>query len=328
MTAIAHPPIDQAARLRALVAGNGAAHLTHAAPPATAATPVAHCPAIAVASGKGGVGKTNICVNLAITFARSGLRTLLIDGDLGLGNADVLCGLNPRRHLGHCLDGVCGPAEILIDAPGGFRLLPGASGIARLADLDPARRANLIQSFDALQSGHDIILIDCGAGIGAGVLAFVEASDLTLVVATPEPTSVADAYALLKCLLLSRQERWGTSVTDAPSPSLALVVNQAKTTEEAIGVHQRIDSVTRRFLQSEIAFAGGVRADPAVSEAVRARSPLVLSQENCRAAMDIREMSGCVASMVGLGAVNGARQARSKGLLARALRILTPGADA
>ena len=131
---------------------------------------------IAVASGKGGVGKTNICVNLASAFADLGCRTVLLDGDLGLANADVLCGINVRGHLGHVIDGARTIEEITVEAPGGFRLVPGAGGLARLADIDDSRRDQLINGLGALDADADVIIVDCGAGVGANVIAFTLSS--------------------------------------------------------------------------------------------------------------------------------------------------------
>jgi len=224
---------------------------------------------IAIASGKGGVGKTNIAVSLAASIAKQGRRTILLDGDLGLANADLLCNVPVRKHLGHVLAGERTVRDILIEAPGGFRLAPGGAGVAHaLLATAEERRADLLSRLRGLEEEADVLLIDCGAGVGPVVRTFTRAADVALVVATPEPTSIADAYALVKTLLASQASRGG--------PSVRLVVNQARSGDEAVQVHARIGSVARRFLGADLPLAGWVPADPNVGAAVRARACVVL----------------------------------------------------
>jgi flagellar biosynthesis protein FlhG len=324
--AYAQTPPDQADRLRALVREivEGKPEATNperqraghsgnlsATTPATPAPPRAAT--LAIASGKGGVGKTTIAVNLAVALAQRGVSVCLIDGDLGLGNADVLCGLNPRLNLAHRVSQGASLEDILIQAPGGFTLLPGASGVADLADLDEQRRSLMLQDLRVLESRFDVLIVDCGAGIGAGVLSFLRAADAALIVTTPEPTSITDAYALIKCLRLSA----------APNdePAIALVVNNADDHAAGAGVHQRIESVCSRFLGFSPAFAGTVRRDPAVSRAVCQRSPMLLSHRAAHSSDDVRILSGFVSSLCGLGAP--VAPVRS-GLVARLLRVVMP----
>lgn len=266
---------------------------------------------VAIASGKGGVGKTSIAVNLSIALAAQHLRVVLLDGDLGLGNADVLCGLNPERNLGDLVEGTASLEDITLDAPGGFRLVPGASGIASLADLDGGSRERMLACLARLETGADVLMIDCGAGIGASVRAFLLSSDLPLVVVTPDPTSITDAYALIKSL-------HGASGGRPAAP--ALVVNQARDREEAAGVHRRIDSVCARFLGISVPLAGWLRADSEVARAVRARVPFTIAQPSGRASSDIRDLCGFVGALCGLGAT---RREERGGLVARLLRFVT-----
>ena len=272
---------DQAAALRALAGFS-------AAPGASGdrAAPRIGAPRVVViASGKGGVGKSNLAVNLSICAAQAGSRTVLVDADMGLANADVLCGMTVAAHLGHVLDGAAPMEDVAIDAPGGFRLVSGSSGVTRMASLDRAQRSRVLAEIRAMGATTDLAIVDCGAGIGPTVVEFLGAACLGLVVTTPEPTAIADAYALIKAAVLRAREGRGRA-------GLALVVNQAKSEKEARAVHARIDQVARRFLDERIAFAGAVREDDAVAAAVRARWPVALRSPRSRAARDIRSLSG------------------------------------
>jgi len=223
---------------------------------------------VAVASGKGGVGKTSLCVNLSIALARLGRRVTLLDGDLGLANADVLCGVQTRWHLGHVLDGRRSVEEILVDAPGGFRLASGGGGVARLAGVRGEEQERLLTRVGALERETDYLLIDCGAGLGAQVRSFVCAADLAVIVATPEPTSMADAYALLKVC--------GQHASAEFAPTL--VVNQARDRDQAVRVHRRIAAVSGRFLDLHVPMLGWIPHDERVREAVSRRRPFLLER--------------------------------------------------
>ncbi|MGI9013155.1 MAG: MinD/ParA family protein [Phycisphaerales bacterium] len=221
--------------------------------------------AIAVTSGKGGVGKSNVAVNLAAAFAARGCRVCLIDGDLGLANADVLCNLTPRKTLDDVVYGRCKLGEAILAAPGGFHLLAGASGVARMANLTPEQQGDLVRRMTALEKVVDVILIDTGAGISRSVLDFNAAAHDVLVVVTPEPPSITDSYGLIKALAKQR------SVA-----RMHVIVNQARSEGEARSVFRRLDHVSRTFLQRPLAYAGHVPEDSAVRDCVRQRVPFVV----------------------------------------------------
>ncbi|MBK7405759.1 MAG: MinD/ParA family protein [Phycisphaerales bacterium] len=300
MSAIAIPPEasrprDQAWRLRALVEALSGA-------PADAPS-VQHrrAPIVAVASGKGGVGKTNLAVNLAVCLTRVGHRVTLLDADLGMANADVLCGLAPGRRLDDVLLAPRSPGaesvrleSCVVEAPGGFLLIPGAIGVARVAELDAPRRAYLLSQLAGLSGRSDLVLVDTGAGIGREVLAFADAADLLLVVATPEPTSIADAYGLMKCVVGRRE------IDGDRRPRIGLVVSGADGDGEAHRVSAKLAGCCERFLGVEVERLGHVRADRHVPRAVRKRSPHTLLWPRCPASRDVLRIAIGLAEAVRL----------------------------
>jgi flagellar biosynthesis protein FlhG len=239
-----------------------------------------HARIVAITSGKGGVGKTNVAVNLAIRLTQMGRKVVLLDADLGTANADVLCNLMPGGTLAHVVAGRQTLAEAMIDAPGGFKLIPGASGLAQMAALSEFERARIIQDVEQLQAEADVILIDTGAGVSPNVLSFAIAADELLVVTTPEPTAITDAYAVIKTV--ARQK---------PDAEVRLLVNMARDTAEAKAVFDRIDSVCRRFLSLSPAYAGHVVSDPRVTAAVRKRKPFVLDAPHSDAAQCVAQLA-------------------------------------
>lgn len=273
-------PADQASRLRALVEAMAGA----ARPRADAARKVRQVPIVAIASGKGGVGKTNLAVNLAIALAQRGHRTTLLDADLGMANADVLCGIVPGRRLDAVLRDDAGPglASCVVEAPGGFLLVPGAVGVARVADLGADARRRLVAGLAALESRSDTILVDTGAGIGRDVMSFASAADRVVVVVTPEPTSITDAYGLIKCLVGRVRE------TGGPMPSVSLILNGVGSRREAAGVGRKLRATCEHFLRFCPKVLGEIRHDDRVRRAVRARQPHVLAFPRCRASRDVQ----------------------------------------
>lgn len=279
-----HMVVDQASRLRQLVGGMRAATRPKSADP-SAPRPA---PIIAVASGKGGVGKTTTCVNLSISLARQNRRICLLDADLGCANADVVCGMMPQSRLGDEAKqgGSIGLSDLIVEAPGGFGLIPGSVGIGHAGELDEHGRARLVAHLDELRVGHDALLIDTSAGLGDAVTGFLRAADFGVVVMTPEPTSVADAYALIKVLVTrSGEEGAGTA------SRTGLVINQVGGRREAERVYRRMAGVCDRFLGIEVPMLGYIRSDKRVGRAVKARSPYMLGPTKGAAARDMMRLS-------------------------------------
>jgi flagellar biosynthesis protein FlhG len=284
--------IDQATQLRSLVSRSVQQTPQSAAapiPPQPIRRPAATV--IAVTSGKGGVGKSNIAINLAIQFASAGREVVLLDADLGLANADVLCNIDLPFNLSHVIARKKELSEVMVRAPGGFRLIGGASGLARMADLGDNDRDRLIDALAELEQQADVIIIDTGAGISPNVLSFTRAADQVLVVTTPEPTAITDAYAVIK--VISRQSAAGSGMHDVGSLDnrLSLLVNQARSAAEAAVVQERIAKVARQFLGVSVLDAGYVPADEQVMAAVRRRTPFVLGSPRCPASQSVARLA-------------------------------------
>jgi flagellar biosynthesis protein FlhG len=256
---------------------------------------------IAITSGKGGVGKSNVAVNLAIKLAAAGKEVVLLDADLGLANADVLCNIDLPHNLSSVIARKKDLADVMVRAPGGFSLIGGASGLARMADLTDADRQRLVTAMGRLEERADIILVDTGAGISPNVLTFTRAADHVLVVTTPEPTAITDAYAVIK--VISRE---GMSGGVEGERRISLLVNQVRTAGEGRVVHERIAKVARQFLGVRVYDAGHIMSDECVSTAVRARTPFVIQSPRspaslCVAQLAMRLEQGVAATPAGTG---------------------------
>ena len=214
---------------------------------------------ISVTSGKGGVGKTNVVANLALALCRLGKRVLILDADLGLGNMDVLLGLNPRYTIQHVLSGEKRLEEVILNVPAGFHLLPAASGIPELTDLTQSQRMFLLDEFDALQNFFDVLLIDTGAGISSNVMYFNFAAMEKVVVITNEPASLTDAYALIKVLANKYHQK-----------KFRILINSARSDHEAEQIYRHLCLVVDKFLGSlSLDYLGWIPFDENVPKAVR-----------------------------------------------------------
>jgi flagellar biosynthesis protein FlhG len=241
---------------------------------------------IAVTSGKGGVGKTNIVTNLALALARQGIRVLVLDADLGLANVDLLLGIAPQFDLQDVILGGRSIEDIVLDGPDGIRIIPASSGVEELANLDEYRTEVLLRSLADLDREVDLILIDSASGIGTHATAMVQAADEILVVTTPEPTSFSDAYAMIK--VLSKRP-----LKCVPS----LLVNQAGSEEEAIEVARRVRSVAKRFLNLDVPYWGFILADESVPKSVLRQEPFLSTYPYSPAASCIYQLARRVLGM-------------------------------
>jgi len=270
---------DQAAPLRRLVEA-------HRAAPSVQAPPAA--PVIAIASGKGGVGKSTIALNLAVASERS---CTLVDLDLGTANLDVMCGVSPSRRLDAELFSAGGPdlSRVIVRTPHGFGLIPGAAGIAGAANLDPIQRRHLLGAVQRLGDSGEMVIADLGAGIGPSVVETVAASDLGIIVTTPDPSAIADAYAIVKCVVQHRG--------DARPLRMGLVVTMAPGRAAGRAAHERIDRVCRRFLGGALPLLGVIRRDERVVQAAQRREPLLAWRGKSHAGKDLRSLAALVSML-------------------------------
>ena len=236
---------------------------------------------IVVASGKGGVGKSNLVANLALALGERGAKVVLLDGDLAQANLDLLLGLHPRFDLQHVLQGEKTLDEIVVSGPNGLKLIPAASGSPELADLDDYRRELLMRSLSTVDANADIILIDTASGVSKQTTEFCRAAHEVLVVTTPEMPAFSDAYALVKLL----QKQGG--LLRAPR----LVVNMANGADEADDTAHRIKLVARHFLRLELECLGTVPFDPSVPRAVRLQEPVLTAFPKSPAANAYRALA-------------------------------------
>jgi flagellar biosynthesis protein FlhG len=273
---------DQADGLRQLVQARSGTTALLADPPAPSRTAGAPAKArsLVLTSGKGGVGTSNLALNLAIALGEAGRRVVLVDADFGLANIDLLCGLTPAADLGDVLGSGSPLAEVIVEGPGGIRIVPGAHGMRTLIDLFGDSPDRVAAELAELEAGADFLLVDAGSGLGPRIATLAAAADEVVIVTTPEPTSVADAHAAI-----NRFRR-----LPGP-PRLRAVVNQASTPAEASDVLARITATSRQFLGTVVSALGYVRADPHVPLSVRMRRPFVVAYPGSAASRCVRRLA-------------------------------------
>ncbi len=218
----------------------------------------------AITSGKGGVGKTAVVANTAVSLAKLGKKVLVLDADLGLANIDVVFGLAPKYNLNHFFAGENELEEILADGPHGIKILPAGSGVQNFTRLDAQQKLRLLDGLDLMHNDFDYVLIDTEAGISENVTYFNTAAQEILIVTTPEPTAITDAYALMKLLSTQYHEK-----------RFNLVVNQIQNENEALDVYRKLTMVSNRYLDISIDFLGSIPADRQMVDAIRKQKVIV-----------------------------------------------------
>jgi flagellar biosynthesis protein FlhG len=235
---------------------------------------------ISVTSGKGGVGKSSVVANLAMTLASKGERVLLLDGDFGLANLDIMLDLKPRGNIHDVLKGDLDPRDILVRVAPCIDMLPASSGVVAMTQLNDGDKQRLLEMMQSLENGYDVLLIDTGAGISDDVTWLNSSAGEIIVVATPEPTSIADAYALMKVLNQKHKIK-----------DFQLLVNQARSEAEALRVYQKLTVVSDRFLNISIDYLGHVLWDDLWTFAVRQRKPIVSAYPSSNAAKNFSALA-------------------------------------
>ena len=262
--------MDQAQRLREIIYSSKLQRSATKEP----APAIRDARIITVSSGKGGVGKTNFTVNLAIALSRLGKNVSIIDADLGLANIDVVLGLVPKFTLSHVIRNEKEIKDIILDGPHGIRVISGGSGVMDLVNLDSEEIARLIESLEFLNDDSDYILIDTGAGLSRSVISFIEAASDVVMVITPDPTSITDAYAVIKNIA-------------SEDKNIKVVVNRVDSNKEGQNVFFKLNSAAKKFLNVELDNLGYIYEDNNVKKAVRSQRPFLLEHPNCLASRGV-----------------------------------------
>ena len=229
---------------------------------------------ISVTSGKGGVGKTTVVTNLAYIFSQLGKKVFVLDADVGLANIDVMLGLTPEYNLQHVFSGEKKLKDIIIEGPGGIKIFPSSSGVQELSELTQEQKLYLLSEFSSLQDAIDIFIIDTGAGISSNVMYFTMAAQEKIIVVTPEPTSITDAYAVMKVM----SQKYSVK-------SFNLIINEAKDESEANALYNNLSSVAERFLNISVDCIGYILNDTCIPTAVRKQKLASVLYPEARASM-------------------------------------------
>ena len=235
---------------------------------------------LVVTSGKGGVGKTVITANLALSYAMDGKRVMMLDADFGLANLDVVLGLSAEKNIRDVIAGEATIGDIIVEGPEGLRLIPAGSGIRALADLTQSQVTDLLAEVLGYDKQVDVFLIDTAAGIAAGVAGILFSADEVIVVAEPEPTAVLDAYAVIKTLVSQR-----------PNARAYVVVNCVVSDEQGLTVFRNLQAVAERFLDKELIYVGSIPLDPRLKDAVKMRKPNMVEFPNSGFSIAIRKLA-------------------------------------
>jgi flagellar biosynthesis protein FlhG len=235
---------------------------------------------VSIASGKGGVGKTCISVNLAIALAKMGKKVVLFDADLQLANIDVMIGTNSEFNLQHVIGGEMTLREVMVQGPSGISIVTGGSGVSQLMHAGPKRMATFFSQVDSLAEEFDILIYDTAAGLDNRVFAFLLRSDETLVVTTSEATSITDAYALIK--VLSKR---------SPEAIIRVLINRVANEHEARSVFEVLKTTAQNYLDVDLLYGGFVRQDSAFVEAMKKRQATLVAYPSCRASVDIENVA-------------------------------------
>jgi flagellar biosynthesis protein FlhG len=235
---------------------------------------------ITVTSGKGGVGKTNLSVNMALAFARLGKKVVVMDADLGLANVNVMLNMIPKYNLYHVIKKQKALREILVETEYGISIVAGASGFSQIANMNEEERQNFINELDTLSSA-DIIIIDSSAGVSSNVLDFIAAADDAVIITTPEPTAITDAYGIIKII---------ATEYDTLNMGLKLVVNRAKSVTEAKKVADRMINIAGQFLNLKVDYLGFIYDDSVVSQAVLRQKPFMVIDPKCKASVCVQHL--------------------------------------
>ena len=235
---------------------------------------------IAVTGGKGGVGKSNVSINLGVAMAELGRRVMLLDADLGLANIDVLLGLHAKYNLYHVMSGERRLEEILVDGPKGLKVVPGASGIQQMAGMSPAQHAGLIHAFSEVANDVDVLLIDTAAGISDLVVSFSRAAQEQIVVVCDEPASITDAYAIIK--LLNREH--GIS-------RFRILSNMVRSVQEGRDLYSKMCRVTDQYLEVMLSYMGSIPYDEQLRKAVKGQKPVVEAYPRARVSQAFKNLA-------------------------------------